>query len=84
MLVFLVDLKTLKEHYEINWPLRTSIPILSNLFVFVSGVRFLTLKVNPEGLPLKMKKTTNDIPMAKQEKRLRVENPGYSGWRIEL
>ena len=58
--------------------------ILRNLFVFVSGVRFLTLKVNPEGLPLKMKKTTNDIPMAKQEKRLRVENPGYSGWRIEL
>ena len=61
-----------------------SISILRNLFVFVSGVRFLTLKVNPEGLPLKMKKTTNDIPMAKQEKRLRVENPGYSGWRIEL
>jgi len=55
-----------------------------DIFVNPTGVRFLTLKVNPEGLPLKMKKTTNDIPMAKQEKRLRVENPGYSGWRIDL
>ena len=52
---------------------------------FISGVRFLVMKVNPEGLPVEETAVKNKIPSReKKKKNVRVENPGLSGWRLEL